>query len=163
MACLFATAYFVTGCSEDPIATTSASACEQGCAWDADCALADFDLCVEQCLADAASWERHDALVAENTCVGRMSCDEDPDDCGAYVEPLDEHLAFAAKCTAAVATCGTEDDIDCSVAFDPDDPDAGLVRYMTSPVVATLSACLDATDCGDMVDCIDDVYDRYDL
>ncbi|MBX3160043.1 MAG: hypothetical protein KF773_29005 [Deltaproteobacteria bacterium] len=166
---LYFTALFVTGGCDDKITTGTGSlaetrsACAQGCAWESDCNLADFDLCVDQCVEDAAGWERQDALAAENACIARLSCDEDPDDCGAYVEPLPEHLAFAQKCTAAIAACGAEDDVDCSVTFDPDDPDAGLVRYMTPAVVAQLSACLDAADCTDVVDCIDDVYDAYGL
>jgi hypothetical protein len=164
---LFFFGFVVTGGCDDNLIGTSAiagaqSACEAGCAWDADCSLVDFDACVDDCLADA-SWQRPEAVAAENACVARMSCDEDPDDCGAYVEPLAEHVAFEAKCTAALTACGLDDELDCSATFDPDDPDAGVVRYMTPELVATLSSCLDLADCDAKVDCLDDTLDPYDF
>jgi hypothetical protein len=168
--CFFFGLFITGGCDENKLTNTGTgtiadtqSACEAGCSWDADCNLADFDTCVEACIEDAAGWQRQDALQLENTCVSRLSCDDDPDDCGAYVEPLAEHLAFEAKCLATLSSCGLEDELDCSTSFDPDDPDAGLVRYMTPELVAELSACLDLADCDAAIECIDDTLDPFDL
>lgn len=165
---LLLTAYFATGCHDEPhvgIATAqeAQSACERGCAWDVDCLGTDLDECVADCVADAEGWIRQDALEAFQGCVAQMTCDDDPADCGAYVKPLDVHRGFETKCNEQLAMCDVPEDLDCSVDFDPEDTDAGIVRFVTPEIVKELSACLDAADCDTRTSCMLDAYQAYGI
>jgi hypothetical protein len=163
------TAFFATGCHDDPPQTgiasaeTAQSACERGCAYDVDCNGADLDECVAECVADAEGWIRQDALEAFQGCVAKLTCDDDPDDCGAYVKPLDVHRDFETKCNAQLAACDMPDQLDCAVDFDPEDADVGAVRFATPAIVQELSACLDAADCDTRTSCMLDVYQAYGI
>jgi hypothetical protein len=166
---LVVTAFFVTGCKSDPpnvlsaTAETAQSACESGCAWDVDCNGTDLQECIDDCVADAEGWIRQDALEEFQGCVAKLTCDDNPDDCGAYVKPLDVHVAFSEKCTAQLAECEMPAELDCTVDFDPDDYDAGAVRFATPEIVDELSACLDGADCDARTSCMLDVYATYNV
>src|SRR5262249_39392312 len=86
------------------------------------------------------------------------------DACFERVKPLPIHRTWEKQCKLQLAACLSATDLyqNCSVVYDPNDDDAGFLRFAAPSVVDKLLGCLGGPDCGKRLDCIDDVLDRSD-